>query len=343
MPTPNEVLLDHALQEALLLERLKLTEARRLIGAWERDVLPDLLARIEAALERGPARPGTARGLRTTQQLRRMRDVIRAAVKEGILSQYNSTADRLETVAFRARDVEIDAFRRVLQDQAPSIFRDFDPPNNNRLRTLVRTSPIKFGTGQAKRLRSWFDDMGKRQVDAIEGNLRVGLAQGESIPRIMRRLRTNNPGGPRALSRRDASVIARTSATHVSAQTRDLTFRGFGDLVRKVQWLSTLDTRTTRICLGLHLTTYDVGSGERPPAHAQCRSTVIPLIRGVADPVIQTADDWLNGLAPATQNRVLGRGIAALWRDGTIATARDLIGSNLEPISLQRFLSFRAA
>lgn len=328
-------LLDRALRAALTLERLKLSESRGLISHYERNVFPALMDEIEARLRTIGLDSVNVRSARTIQQLRRIQESIRDALQDGILSRYDEFARRMERVAFRSGQVQGDAFRRVLANNTPSLLEGFDPPNRQLLRSIVRRGVIPLGS-QTRSLREWIQHMSQRQQTAIRGVLETGIARGHSIDRIVRQLRSRS--GPRGLSKIDAERIARTSTTWVANQAKEETYKGLPG-VERVQWISTLDTRTTKICLGLHERTWPVGTGERPPAHIMCRSTTIPLMVGVARPEILGADEFLNGLPPRELDQLLGRGIAARWRSGAIPTARDLIRDNLDPLTLRDFLA----
>lgn len=63
------------------------------------------------------------------------------------------------------------------------------------------------------------------------------------------------------------------------------------------QWCSVLDSRTTEICQSRADQVYTYGEGPQPPAHENCRSTIIPydLDYGDAD-TTQSFTSWLDGL-----------------------------------------------
>ncbi len=123
---------------------------------------------------------------------------------------------------------------------------------------------------------------------------------------------------------------------HISSQAREITFAGNEDIIKGVQWVSTLDARTTEICMSLDGQVFSIGEGPRPPAHVGCRSSIIPVLKSwkelginlkeappgtrasmdgqVADTV--TYPDWLKDQPASVQDEALGPARAELFRDG---------------------------
>jgi SPP1 gp7 family putative phage head morphogenesis protein len=141
--------------------------------------------------------------------------------------------------------------------------------------------------------------------------------------------------------RRQTEAQVRTDINHVVTQAREAFYGENDDLIAGVIWVSTLDGGTTPICRSLDGKFFEIGKGQRPPAHYNCRSTTAPVTkslkelgigaddtRGLPDgvrasmggdvPAKTTYYDWLSGQSTAVQNEVLGPKRAALWRDGRV-------------------------
>ena len=75
-------------------------------------------------------------------------------------------------------------------------------------------------------------------------------------------------------------LIARRSGI-LKSLTRmvDLLYKNNDDLINHYEWISTLDSRTSDICIGLDGNIYPVGKGRLPPAHFNCRSTTAPILK----------------------------------------------------------------
>jgi SPP1 gp7 family putative phage head morphogenesis protein len=165
--------------------------------------------------------------------------------------------------------------------------------------------------------------------------------------------------------RRQVDTLTRTIVNHVSAQARNVTLEDNADILEGYEWVSTLDSRTTLICGGRDGRIYPVGQGPRPPAHWNCRSTVIPVVReefrieglkgerpavGDDGPGVVSAKStyggWLKKQPSSFQDETLGPTRAKLFRDGglTIDKFRDETGKTytleqlkqLEPLAFER-------
>jgi hypothetical protein len=116
----------------------------------------------------------------------------------------------------------------------------------------------------------------------------MGLLMGETNDQLARRIIGIMPGenetGLMAVKRRQATALVRTSAISVSNSARLASFDELSDMIEAIQWIATLDSKTTVICRGLNLKLWKLGSHEPighdkafpgPTAHWQCRSTQI--------------------------------------------------------------------
>jgi SPP1 gp7 family putative phage head morphogenesis protein len=176
---------------------------------------------------------------------------------------------------------------------------------------------------QGRLLRDWiggFDESSQRRVrEAIT----LGFTENESIDAIVRRLRgTQRAGyadGVLAINRRGAEALVRTAVTHMANTAAQLTYDAAGPLVVGVEWVSTLDSRTTKLCASRDGRVYPVDSGPRPPAHINCRSTTIPRLRGMAAFQRTTYEAWLRDQPAHVQNEVLGVKGGQLFRTGRLA------------------------
>lgn len=108
--------------------------------------------------------------------------------------------------------------------------------------------------------------------NSIERAVRIGTVNGESIAQIRGRVRqavnlTNN---------RYNSFI-RTSIQAAANTADQLTFEKNSKLIKKIQYVAILDSRTTDICKSLNRQVFNINEGPRPPQHWNCRSFTIPI------------------------------------------------------------------
>lgn len=182
---------------------------------------------------------------------------------------------------------------------------------------------VKARPFQGKLLREWladFDDASKRRVREA---IRQGFAENESIDQIVRRLRgTNAVPGVLAKNRLGAEAMVRTAVTHTANTAAHETYRAAEDLLDGVEWVSTLDSRTTIICAKLDGKVFPLDKGPRPPAHINCRSTTIARLKGMAPFKRTTYADWIKSQPVAIQNEVLGVKRATLLRSGRMKLDR---------------------
>jgi SPP1 gp7 family putative phage head morphogenesis protein len=133
-------------------------------------------------------------------------------------------------------------------------------------------------------LKGWLGNMVANDVKRVEQQMRLGILQGETVQQLTARIRGTKANGYKdgvlAATRREAEMIARTSANHVSAAARQATWEANSDIIRGVRWVATLDGRTSHVCAGRDGEVYPLDKGPRPPAHPNCRSSVAPVLDG---------------------------------------------------------------
>lgn len=143
----------------------------------------------------------------------------------------------------------------------------------------------------------------------------------------------------------DAKALIRTSVHNTVNQTRLAMYRENADTIGSLQHVSTLDDRTSLICIsrdGLRWTLDGKPIGHKvkfavPPLHWNCRSTLTPVTKSWKELGVELPDEkdagtrasmdgsvpadiryeqWLRQKGEEFQNRVLGPTRAALWRSG---------------------------
>lgn len=213
---------------------------------------------------------------------------------------------------------------------------DITKPTAEQLRSAVLSRPF-----QGRLLREWVADLDAAQRRGIRDAIRIGFTEGETIDQMVRRIRGTRAlqyrDGVTEMTRRQASALVRTAVNHTSSRARDMLYRENGDIIKGVQWVSTLDARTTEICQARDGQVYPLDSGPRPPAHVNCRSTVTPVLRDASEifgrdvgdlpegtrasldgqvAASTTYGEWLRGQPAAVQDEVLGQTKGRLFRDG---------------------------
>jgi SPP1 gp7 family putative phage head morphogenesis protein len=222
-----------------------------------------------------------------------------------------------------------------------------------RLRAIIDTRPL-----QGFVMRDWFSRQARNVGEHIEAELRIGLVQSESIGDLVRRIRGravspgNYVGGVMTTSTRQAEAIVRTAVNEVANAAQTMTLEANRDIVGEYQWLATLDERTCPVCGGLDGKTWrlDDPKGRKPPAHWLCRCTTVAVIDwkgiGLTPPAPGTRastdgpvsagldfETWLRGRSAESQNEMLGRARAELFRAGKVSL-QDLTATDNRVLSL---------
>jgi SPP1 gp7 family putative phage head morphogenesis protein len=336
----NARLYNDAVRHAVFLERLKTGEAAKIVGFLNDDVYPDITARIEARLSRIASR-GFDMSPATSKQLKDTYSAIRGILHGGMARGYEQAAETLKGVASMEAEFQTAVVNRVV----PKFFRDagvtFTMPSGQLLRAIVRERPF-----EGRLLKDWFGSLANSAQVKVEKAVSIGLAQGDSVADIVRRVRGTAANGfadgAIQASRREAEAVVRTAINHTVTQARELTYEENDELIDGVQFVATLDTRTTPQCQALDGKVFKVGEGPRPPIHFNCRSTTVPVLKswralgfdlddvdgpgrasmnGVV-PEKVTYGEWLRNQPRDVQDEVLGREKAKLFRKGAVPIDR---------------------
>ncbi|AGN30443.1 hypothetical protein SXAG_00162 [Synechococcus phage S-CBS4] len=233
-------------------------------------------------------------------------------------------------------------------------------PTAKTLERIAATSLIEGAT-----IGQWFGSLQETTRFELSRAVKLGVSLGETNGEILNRIKSANEKGTQVLAktRRNGMAIVRTSVQTVSNEVRQATFQENADLVDGVQWLATLDGRTSDICIarsGLvwELPDYkpkghSIGWNGGPPAHWNCRSTTIPVLKSLEEMGVDpkdippemrssmdgqvaadlTFDDFLRGKPASFADEMLGKGRAQLWRDGKI-TLSQLLDQRGNPLTL---------
>ncbi len=274
MASVNDTLQDAAIRHAVWLERLGGSTANKVIKLLD-DADRDILRKIEDRLDRlGPVdQQEFGRGLATTKRLQKIRDEIRVLNRDVHVAVGRELSADMQDLA----EAEIDIASRRLNEAVGIDLNNFRP-SPELLRSLVTSQPMR-----GRILRDWVKDLESAKLRELTSAIQLGLVEGETTPQIIRRIRGTRAAGFRdgilQVSRRRATVLARTAINHYSTQAREMLYAANGDVIDRVMWLSVLDGSTSAICRARSRMTFKVGEGPRPPAHPACRATTVPVTK----------------------------------------------------------------
>jgi len=217
----------------------------------------------------------------------------------------------------------------------------------------VMAAPLSVrGPDGGKLLESFVRDWTTAEAKRVSGAIRQGFYEGATTSKILQAVRGTKANGYRdgilAISNRNAEAVVRTAVQHVASTARQATWSANSDIVKGVQWVSTLDSRTTQVCRSLDGRVFPVDSGPRPPIHVRCRSTTVADLGFSRKNAIRSSQDggaaanltyyeWLKTQPAGFQDQAIGKTRGALLRRGGLSAERFAelnLGKNFQPLTL---------
>lgn len=344
----NSVLRDRAIRHALAIGQFSTGFADRMVrilNAADAEIVETIAAGLATMEERGV---GMSAG--TKKRLAKLLDEIGTLNSAAYARLQSAMLDELEQLGSNEA-----AFQHKSIATAIPLEVAIAAPSPTRLRAILTDEPMK-----GRLLTEYLGDMESARIDRIGAALREGMIADETTDQLVRRIRGSKAArytdGVLDISRRSAQSIARTAVNHVSNVTAQETWKAASNVVRAWQFLATLDTRTTTTCASLDGSIHPIGSGPIPPRHIRCRSITVAVTKSFSELGVNADElpaakrssmdgqveggtrfaDWLRSKDEATQQKVLGKTRADLFRsnkldldqftksDGTVLTLDEL-------------------
>jgi SPP1 gp7 family putative phage head morphogenesis protein len=327
----NQAILNATIRHAVFLEQLKSGEVAK-FGPF----LKEIDRSIRERLTRTDLTDYTA--ARLERMLREVDSLL--------LGIFNSFSDKLNLDLIDIANYEAEFEATSLTRAAPvGVSFDAAVPGAAAIRAAILTNPLSVRDSDGgKLLKSFIDGFATTERQRITGAIRQGFFEGQTNFQIIKNIRGTKAlqynDGILAITNRNASAVVRTAVQHVATQARMETLKENSDVVLAVEWVSTLDSKTTAVCRSLDGHRYPLREGPRPPIHINCRSTVVAVTRfsdlfgkgstrasiGRAGPQQVRADlsyyDWLKQQPAAFQDMAIGPVRAKLLRGGGLSIER---------------------
>lgn len=287
------------------------------------------------------------------------------------------TVQRLEGLLLSIRDLNSAAYERVRQAVEYDMRELADIEAEFQGALLDKVPPIRIPTAavasdhvyaavmarpfQGRLLREWAMSIGEARMARIRDNIRLGYMQGETVDQMVRRIRGTKAKGYSdgiiEIDRRNAEAVVRTAVSHTAAVAREQIFKANSEVIKAVQWVSTLDSRTTEDCRvrdGLRFTLLehkpighsipwctDKGCGPGQ-AHWNCRSSAVPVLKSWQEMGIDAQDvepetrssmdgmvpagttyaEWFAAQPAARQDEIVGPTRGRAFREGKVSFDR---------------------
>jgi len=281
----NDDIQDEAIKHAIFLERLRNKEVNKILATLNDDVLPDVEKEINRRLRRNMS----------ADRFIRMRKAYTILLREG----YKGLGVDLKSDLLDIANNEAENQIRIINKNSP-ISLALTVPSQAVMRQIVN------GKVRGQTIKKYFNQYADRDANEITRRLSIGLAEGDSIPDMTRRIvGTKAQGFSDGVfngTRHNAQTLVRTSVTEVTVKAREATYEANSDVIDKVKYVATLDSRTTPICASLDGEVFPIGEGPRPPQHfnALVGGTLITTKKGltpiedvkVGDEVLTHLNRW---------------------------------------------------
>lgn len=322
----NERIQDRTIRHMLYLEGLKTRQARLVIEKLDKEILPNLLDQLEARLSK-IEKFGFDKGPATTKRLQTL-----IAYIEKTTAQFGTKLpkDLFKELKILTNDQlmwQIGVIRDELKFDL-----EFVIPPIEKVVAVVNSAPFDGFT-----LAQWFSNLGQVTQTRLTRAIQQGVIEGQTTSQIVKNIRgTKSLGfkdGILNTTRKQTEAIVRSAVTHVSNQARSELFKQNKDIIKGLQWNSTLDSRTCTQCMGLDQQIFDVEKGPRPPVHVSCRCAMTAVLKDANKlkqsestrasvngqvPKTLTYNEWLRKQDILTQEQALGKTKAKLFREGKL-------------------------
>lgn len=369
MASTNKILQSEFIAHSVSLQRLSSYEQYRVRGFLKK-LEADLVEQLGGFAVEGPTRAK----LRTTLA------TCRSLIKESYGEITTSVNKRLLPVGLAEQEFLNQAFTVSMGVALP-----YAGITEEQITTLISNTWIR-GAPSA----DWWSQQSANLSMRFSNEMRMGYAQGESVSSLVQRIRGTwtgrksqyyvddkvkwfyeYSGGIMDTSTRQAEALVRTAVQQISADVRTKVLKNNEDILKGMQWVATLDASTTPLCRerdGLLYTLEGDPIGHSveflggPPAHWNCRSTLVPVTKGFDEilgtkgidaayekeleksdmrasidgevPGKTTYSEWFKNQDVATQKEILGPRKWELWNDNKLSFSQ-MTDSRGRPLTVE--------
>ena len=294
---------------------------RRIMDKWDRELADLLRRRVPRLLER---RGFDIRGPVWRQLMRDIRKNRKAAIAE-VKSEFREVVSEFGT---EESNFEISILAAALAPFTPGL----SSPDASAIRSSIFSSPFAGPSGGGRTLNQWFQLVERSSTASVIDLVQRGIQEKSKLNSILAQvIGTRSQGfsnGAIAATRRGINTTVRTAITHISSVVREHVWNRNISLIAYLKWKAILDGHTTQICRKRSNRNAPIGgigtvpppklvpSNARPPAHPNCRSMMIPVLRGGGPVPDLDYTTWLRKQPASFQDDLLGKAKGALFRRG---------------------------
>ena len=339
MATINDQLRDEAISHALYVARYGVGAARKMVR-----ILDEADSRLAAELLE--VLDGVDAATWSERRLASLLASVRRLNRKAYKTATEALKAELVTYAEHEARYQLDLFNQLLPE---TVLRhvELQALTPDQVYAAAMSKPL-----QGRLLSEWASKLESDRMTKITNAVRQGYLLGEPTEKIVRRVvgtkAAGREDGAIQENRRNLAVVTRTAVAHVASTARQSFATSNSDLVKGKQWLSTLDLRTTTICIARDRLKYTLEGkpiGHNVPylrgpgrAHFCCRSTETLIIKSWRElgidademdagtrasmdgqtPGDTTYSEWLQRQPYDRQKQVLGKERADMLRAGKL-------------------------
>lgn len=268
----------------------------KLINRGDKALVEELAGRYAtiaaAGFDRGPA---------TTRRVEEAITALRAINDNAYRPVHAAVVDELVGFA----QYEMDWAAATIKKTIP-VELGMRVPSPAVLRELVESSPVS-----GYLLKPWVEDLPRSRMAKIEAAIRDGVVTGKTTDQIVRDIRGTRKDGFKGVlqtSRQSAQSMVLTASATVQNSAREALYDENPQLVPRVKFVATLDSRTTDRCRFYDGKVFKRSEPHpRPALHIRCRSLLVPVTPSWrelgfdADDVSAPARASMNGQVPGNE------------------------------------------
>lgn len=255
MPTVNEELADSAARHTVYLTRWATGTYRRQLN-----LIDNAIADLTYKLNIRPPATGTlteARLIAMLEESKKISAELYSAINSAVNGEFK------ELAAYESR-FQVNAIQSAYPIE---LALTAIPPAQ--LYSAAMSQPFRGAV-----LKDWWSSQSAGFRNEVDRAIRMGYVEGESLSQITARFKTLEDK-----AKRDMESVIRTATNHMASVARKNMVLENADIFAYEEWSSTLDGRTSAICIHLDGKRFPLGKGQYPPAHFNERSSRIPVTK----------------------------------------------------------------
>lgn len=335
----NDRLHDEAIAHALWISRYSTGVANRMVKLLN-DSDAELTARLLVAMDSLPDSQFTV------NRLESLLGSVRELNQQAVTGMQASLADELLQLAEHETGYQLSLFDSLLPQGVKARY-PLQGVTADMVHAAAMAQPF-----QGRLLSEWASNLEADRMARITNTVRRGYLLGDTTETIARQVRgqanKDYRDGALQMSRANAASIAKTAVNHLAATARTSFAQANEDIVKGKQWLSTLDNKTTPLCIVRDRLRYTMDNkpiGHKVPylqgpgrIHFCCRSTETLILKSWQEMGIDADDmdggsrasmdgqvpadttylEWLARQSPQRQDQVLGPERGRMYRAGDL-------------------------